>query len=219
MSRRNPKVLGVWGDDGKRVVASESYWRQPFTWDRVAEEAGERHRVFCASLADVFEDRPELRAPRARLFGLIGDTPHLDWLLLTKRPENFASLLPYSADPPANVWLGVTAEDQKRVEGRLPLLAVAPAVVRFVSCEPLLGPVDLSPWLASAALGWAIVGGESGPRRRPMELVWLGAVVDQCRAHGVPCYVKQDTAPRDGQQGRIPDALWAVKEHPASVGV
>src|SRR5262245_31212124 len=86
-SKRNPAVLGEWGPGSKRVFATEYYWRLPLTWDRRAQRAGERHRVFCASMADVFEDRPDLALPRLRLFALSAITPHLDWLLLTKSPE------------------------------------------------------------------------------------------------------------------------------------
>lgn len=92
-SKRNPAALGTWGDDGERVIAADAYWRTPLRWNRLAAEAGVRRRVFCASLADVFEDRPELVAPRDRLFELIRQTPHLDWLLLTKRPDNARRIL------------------------------------------------------------------------------------------------------------------------------
>lgn len=160
-SKRNPAVLGVWGDAGTRVIASESYWRLPLKWDRQAAKAGERRRVFCASLADVFEDRPELVSPRQRLFRLIGDTPYLDWLLLTKRPENVLRMTHDEWCPPvpghvsqnagdghswkwpSNVWLGVSVEDQQRADERIPILLQTPAAVRFLSCEPLLGPLDL----------------------------------------------------------------------------
>ena len=151
LSLRNPKTLGVWGRGGTRVIAAESYWRLPLKWDRDAAAAGERRRVFCASLADVFEGRPELARPRARLWNLIEVTPHLDWLLLTKRPENFHAMLPWlngRRDVQPNVWLGVSVEDQRRADERIPLLLRTPARVRFLSCEPLLGPVDL------AATGW-----------------------------------------------------------------
>lgn len=166
LSKRNPAVLGVWGDQGTRVVAAESYWKQPVRWNReagkVAHEAEmarargegipppERPRVFCASLADVAEDRPELVEPRRRLMMLILDTPNLDWLLLTKRPENLARLFDWSvlgcfdADEwPKNVWVGTTTEDQEMAEKRVPELLRIPAVVRFLSIEPMLGPVDL----------------------------------------------------------------------------
>lgn len=157
LSRRNPAVLGEWGPSGVRVVAAESYWKQPFKWDRDAAKAGERRRVFCASLADVFEDRPELVGPRMRLFSLIRQTPHLDWLLLTKRLNGpaFGYWLPSyfydgAADydgqpwPPPNVWLGVSVEDQRRGVERIPRLLTTPAAVHFLSVEPLLGPVDLT---------------------------------------------------------------------------
>lgn len=157
-SRRNPGVLGVWGDDGTRVVAAEAAWSEPLKWDRAANEAGERRRVFCASLADVFEDRTDLFMPRLRLFGLIRRTPNLDWLLLTKRPGTWAKVVRdtldwrlnsgglnsrdadywFAADwlngkPPANVWLGVSVEDQARANERIPALLQIPARVRFVS--------------------------------------------------------------------------------------
>lgn len=143
-----------WGPQGTRRIASESYWRQPLTWNRKAEQAGERRRVFCASLADVFEDRPELEAPRRRLWELIVKTPNLDWLLLTKRPENISRMLGpgginfYAVEGPVpcpqpNVWLGTSVENQKCAEERIPLLLDTPAAVRFLSMEPLLESVDL----------------------------------------------------------------------------
>jgi protein gp37 len=93
MSRRNPAVLGEWGPKGTRVVAAEAMWRQPLKWDRDAQAAGVRARVFCASLADVFEDRADLETPRHELLRLIDSTRSLDWLLLTKRPENVLRLI------------------------------------------------------------------------------------------------------------------------------
>src|SRR5689334_23137746 len=93
-AKRNPAQFGTWGATGTRVVASDAMWREPLKWDRKAAAAGERHRVFCASLADVGEDRLDLMVPRRRLCELIVDTPNLDWLLLTKRPENLARLFP-----------------------------------------------------------------------------------------------------------------------------
>lgn len=171
-SKRNPGLLGVWGDDGTRVVASEAYWRKPLAWDKRAAAAGERHRVFCASLADVFEDRADLVLPRLRLFQLIAATPNLDWLLLTKRPAcaqrmltanryaigNFPQRLANVAGPVdwplPNVWLGVTAEDQERADERIPILLDTPAAVRFVSYEPALGPVDFGAFLAAEPIGY-----------------------------------------------------------------
>jgi protein gp37 len=150
MSHRNPQLLGEWGDDGVRAMASETYWKQPLSWDRAAQVAGERRRVFCASLADVFEDRPELVAPRVRLFHLINETPNLDWLLLTKRPENVLKFQGGNGVPrswtenfPPNVWMGTSVEDQQRADERIPQLLRIPAPVRFLSIEPLIEAVDL----------------------------------------------------------------------------
>jgi protein gp37 len=140
-----------WGPNAPRTRTSLSYWKQPLKWDREAQAAGVRKRVFCASLADVFEDRPELAPWREDLFGLIASTPHLDWLLLTKRPENIRRLHPekhllsYARTRWSNVWLGTTVEDQQRANERIPHLVAVPAAVRFLSCEPLLEPVNLDP--------------------------------------------------------------------------
>jgi protein gp37 len=198
-SKRNPAVLGEWGPRGRRVVGTEDYWRKPIRWDHAAAGAGERRRVFCASMADVFEDRPELVAPRSRLFRLIARTPHLDWLLLTKRPENLARFLPadWGAGYP-NVWLGTSIEDA-RVIGRADHLRAVPAVVRFVSYEPALGP--LADALDLAGLDWLIYGGESGAGRRPEDKQWARDVRDLCDAHRprVAFFHKQSAAFKPGQ--------------------
>lgn len=140
-----------WGPGSPRKLQSDRYWLAPLDWDRAAQLAGRRDRVFCASMADVFEDQPELDRLRRKLFDLIRATPHLDWLLLTKRPESFVAMLPWRpADdgplrwgaPWPNVWLGVTAENQQWADRRIPVLLRTPAVKRFVSYEPALGPVS-----------------------------------------------------------------------------
>lgn len=134
-----------WGVNAPRLMRTESYWREPLRWDRAARASGERRRVFCASLADVFEDRPDLVEPRARLFRLTEETTNLDWLLLTKRPENMVRLVPpaWRSGWPPNVWAGTTVEDQRAAEHRILWLAEVPAKVRFLSCEPLIGMLDL----------------------------------------------------------------------------
>lgn len=225
LSARNPAVLGEWGPRGKRVVASESMWRQPLKWDREAEEAGERRRVFCASLADVFEDRDELDPWRRDLWRLIDATPNLDWLLLTKRPERWRRCWPLDPIPGhirqnegdgkdwrkcPNVWLGTSVENQATADDRIPHLLQTPAAVRFLSVEPLLGPLDLTKWLARPEIpcpdgipgcevfhfgpppiGWVICGGESGRNARPCDTAWVRSIVEQCKAASVPCFVKQ----------------------------
>lgn len=134
-----------WGPRGERRVTSAANWRQPIQWNREAKAIGVRDRVFCASLADVFEDRRDLDEPRALLWGVILATPHLDWLLLTKRPQNVRGMVPSAWRDawPRNVWIGTTVEDQKRADERIPVLLTIPAPVRFLSMEPLLERVDL----------------------------------------------------------------------------
>lgn len=191
MARRNPKVLGEWGATAARVPASERYWRLPTKWDAEAEAAGRRALVFCASLADVFEDRQDLDEHRERLWALIEATPNLVWLLLTKRPRNIYGMVPWPwiGDDcwPENVWIGTTAEDQRRADERVGYLLEVPAPVRFLSCEPLLGPVDLG----GDVPDWVIVGGESGPRARPMDADWVRGLRDQAVESGVPFHFKQ----------------------------
>jgi len=293
MSGRNHKVLGQWGPNGTRVVAAEAQWKEPVKWNREAEFAAElfraaggdaskpgsveykgrtlvyagRPRVFCASLADVFEEwrgpmvnaqgqmlytfgrgsLPWTSSPgspppgqrpltmgdvRLRLFDVIRQTPHLDWLLLTKRPENVTRWIadamniawgvPQKGTPlaqwvedwlthlavPQNVWLGTSVENQAAADERIPHLFKVPAAVRFLSCEPLLGPVNLKldsvlfgnrggrgningANVTFAGIDWVIVGGESGPGARPMNVEWARSLVQQCKAAGVACFVKQ----------------------------
>lgn len=135
----------VWGPDKPRPVLSADYWKQPFAWDAAAKKAGERHRVFCSSMADVFEDHQTLAGQRLRLWPIIAGTPNLDWLLLTKRPENITKFAPveWAGGWPKNVWMGTTTETQERADERIPWLVDVPVAVRFLSCEPLLGPIDL----------------------------------------------------------------------------
>lgn len=151
----------LWGVNGDRHLTSDENWAKPLRWNALAVTAGERRRVFCASMADVFEDHPGIMPGwRARLGQLILATPHLDWLLLTKRPENVYRMLPdfwvNFSEPygmPGNVWLGTSVENQEMADRRIPELLKVPARLRFLSVEPLLGPVDLSAYLpANAAI-------------------------------------------------------------------
>lgn len=222
-SGRNPAVLGVWGPSGTRVMAAEAQWLKPLSW--AARPAARRPRVFCASLADVFEDwpgqmtnsrgaalwasgdRPPAQWPcpqpqqpytldhaRRRLWRLIRATPELDWLLLTKRPDNIARMMPHGDWP--NVWLGASVEDDSvRVRADM-LQDAAQSVrcpVRFVSAEPLIGPLDLSGVLDAGGVNWVIVGGESGAggKARPFDYGWCLSILRQCGDAGVPCFVKQ----------------------------
>ncbi len=179
----------LWGPDAPRQRTSEPYWRQPLKWNAAAEREGQRHRVFCGSWCDVMEAGAYLSEIRRDLWPLICQTLDLDWLLLTKRPENYAALLPpaWLKRPWPNVWLGTTVEDRARRE-RIDVLREVPAALRFLSVEPLLedlGELDLR------GIGCVIVGGESGPRARPCDLAWIRDILRQCRESGVPVFVKQ----------------------------
>jgi protein gp37 len=205
----------IWGPAATtpRRFFSDEHWREPTRFNAAAREAGVRRRVFSASMADVFEDHPDVGPHRARLWQTIEATDYLDWQLLTKRPENVTRMVPCSwlDHWPRHVWIGTSVEHQPAAEARLPHLLAVPAQVRFLSVEPMLGPVSLFPWLPG--VDWVIVGGESGPNRRPFDLAWLVALVAECRAAGIPVFVKQDAALRPGQRGRVPADLW-VHEFP-----
>lgn len=147
-ARRLGKSL--WGPTADRPFASDSYWKQPLKWNDEAAKSGRRAKVFSASMSDVFEDRAELAEERVRLFRIIEATPHLDWLLLTKRAAHMRRLAVEAGWPghwPENVWAGVTVESQRYAHERIPHLLQVPARIRFLSCEPLLEAVDLSDWL------------------------------------------------------------------------
>jgi protein gp37 len=139
-------------------------------------------------MADVFERRADLNAWRDKLWPLIEQTPHLDWLLLTKRPHNVSHMVPWTDIWPANVWLGTTAENQKHANSRIPALLAAKAAVHFISAEPLLGPLSLTPW---HGIDWVIAGGESGRGARPIDPEWVRALRDECKATGIAFHFKQ----------------------------
>ena len=208
MADRYKKVK--WGPTGERKRTSADYWKQPLKWNREAAAAGERRRVFVASLADVFEDKPDQRAEmdewRDALFHYPILYDNLDWLFLTKRPENVMGMvhsLWLEKGFPPNVWIGTSIENQEYADKRIPELLKIPAAVRFLSVEPLLGPVDLNgfdndgmPWLEPRGyegynIDWVIVGGESGHNARPMHPDWVRSIRNQCQDAGVPFLFKQ----------------------------
>jgi len=219
-AERDAKRYGLasWGDDAPRRAMSDHYWKQPLKWNRKAEAAGERKRVFCSSMADVFEAREDLDVHRLRLWETILATPFLDWLLLTKRPENFLRMLPPSwiQQPQANVWLGVTAENQRRADERIPQLLAVPAEIHWVSAEPLLGTINFSRF--HDGVDWVIVGGESGKGCRPMEVSWAIDILSQSRQYGFAYFMKQLGGHPDKKKdpAQWPDAL-AVQEFPVLV--
>ena len=183
----------IWGKDKPRRFFGDKHWNEPVKWDKKAKAEGIRARVFCASMADVFEDRRDLDPERERLWKLIEETDNLDWMLLTKRHDCIARFLPkeWLSKPRPNVWLGVTAENQRRAMERIPALLEVPAVVHWISAEPLLGPIDFSPWIRENGLSWIIVGGESGTDARRMDPAWVTDIRRQCQAGKVAFHMKQ----------------------------
>jgi protein gp37 len=253
-----------WGPSGTRVMTSQANWKKPLAWNRKAEKESVRYRVFCSSLADVFEDWQgcicnhngkmicvgkdgelikaqndthlldlssrggcsllSMDCLRKKLFELIDETPHLDWLLVTKRPENIRKMWPGTGAPipgkkplvrnihtyRQNIWLFTSVENQEQADKRIPELLrcrdLSP--VLGLSCEPLLGPIDLGPYFPPMEFekwnnkgdglpypfrgpDWVIAGGESGPNARPMHPDWVRSLRDQCKLASVPFLFKQ----------------------------
>jgi protein gp37 len=187
--------LGVgWGPNALRRRTSAGNWAKPRRWQRIAAAAGVSLRVFCASLAD-WADKAVDPQWRLDLADLIRATPNITWMLLTKRIPNVEAMLRamFPEGVPPNVWLGITVVTQVEADRDVPrAIAVKQALgIRrlFLSMEPLLGPVDLTPWLAS--IDMVIVGGESGTGARPMHPVWALEIGHQCWVAKVPFHFKQ----------------------------
>jgi len=233
---RNARFAGGqainWGPGAPRRRTSVSNWNKPLIWNMHADafmaEHGRRQRVFCASLADVFDNAVD-REWRDDLATIILDTPNLDWLLLTKRIGNAGAMLGemFLDGTPPNVRIGVTIVNQPEADRDIEKL-LALGLPNFLSMEPLLGPVDLERarpgpdldqeagakicplWVIQSGIDWVIVGGESGPGARPMHPDWVRSLRDQCQASGVPFLFKQwgEWAPADPIPGtRFGDEL------------
>ncbi|MBS7809279.1 phage Gp37/Gp68 family protein [Variovorax sp. PCZ-1] len=186
----------VWGPHAQRRILGDDHYRLPIKWNKLALEAGERHRVFCSSMADFFENNSQLIEPRQRILKIIEQTTQLDWQVLTKRPQNIRKHLGKDYDYPPNLWLGTSVEDQHAADTRIKyLLEHDRAAVRFLSCEPLLGPVDIRKYLAPNAKGakidWVIIGGEAGGNSRPVNPLWIASLIRQCQESGVAVFFKQ----------------------------
>jgi len=213
---------------------------QPLRWRKP-------RRIFVGSMSDLFHEAvPDEFI--VQVLTVAKMAPRHTFQVLTKRAARlaeFGTRMPCLTTL-KNLWLGVSAENQEMLDRRVPDLLATPAAVRFVSLEPLLGSIDLERIPASAwgnewdtdefhgcflsalsggsktatpwHLNWVIVGGETGPGARPCKIEWVRSIVEQCKTAGVPVFVKQDSGPKPGKQGRIPDELW-IKEYPAEAGV
>jgi protein gp37 len=200
-----------YGSNPEAIRRSKTKFKDPLKWARNRQRYGHINKIFTCSWSDFFiTDADEWRDDA---WNIIRRTPMLTYQVLTKRPVLIRRRLPsdWGYGWP-NCWLGVTVESRAYF-GRLDVLRRIPAAVRFISFEPLLedlGGIDLS------GFHWAIIGGESGPKRRTCEVDWIRNVVHQCEAQGVAVFVKQDTAARPGQQGRLPENIWELKDFPSA---
>lgn len=223
-----------WGPGAPRRRTSEANWGMPLKWDKRAAAEGRRYRVFCSSLADAFDAAVPMQW-RGDLFALIRRTPNLDWLLLTKRIGKVVPMLTklslIDLMPLPHVWIGATVVNQAEANRDIPKLLAVPARVRFLSIEPMLGPVSLTRIRVGGGAGhgegdeiitanvlkradteaphidWVICGGESGPKARPMHPQWARDLRDQCKAAGTPFLFKQwgEWVPRSDCYHRFAD--------------
>lgn len=203
-----------WGKGVPRRVFGDKHWSEPLAWNAAAAKIGQCKLVFCASMADVMDDEaPD--GQRERLWLLIDQTPNLIWQLLTKRPQRYVRYLPENFKH-RNVWLGMSAEDQKSHDIRWPYLcdaAIRRGLKTFISYEPALGPLSIARegWLP----GWVICGGESGRERRPMEQKWAEDLHLQCKRSGVKFFMKQMSAATPAAGSALIPAHLLVREFPS----
>lgn len=208
---------------------TKSPWRDVIKWNAKAQAEGVRRKVLCQSMSDFFEDHPQVAPWRSEACEILESLTWLDIQLLTKRAENIERMVPtrWLDNWPAHVWIGTSVEDQQRADERIPHLLSIPARVRFLSCEPLLGSVDIghaipcgyycdpvgpdgyghhnhpfwTPQIASP-IDWVIVGGESGHNARHMDEDWVRSLRDQCVSAGVAFFYKQSVI--DGKKVGLP---------------
>ena len=249
VSARNPRTLGEWGKDAKRVVAAESGWKNPVRWNKIAQAAGHRVACFILSMGDFFEDyqgpaanvvgtdgktyEGGLVAARMRMLALMMECQWINWQVLTKRPENILTMLLEAeslcekgeplqqwlhdwieGDPPHNIWLGTTVEQDQHAEARIGALAEVPATVRFLSMEPLLDTVNLTKLSAFKAISWVIAGGESGPgwREESGDQALYRIIRDQCKSTKTAFFMKQLAGNRPTDADIPPDLQ--IRQYP-----
>lgn len=207
----------VWGPEAEYRTFGFKHWQEPVKWNASAKERGVTERVFCASMADVFDERAS-GIERSRLWSLIWETPNLTWQLLTKRPENWRGYLPSGDRVPPNVWLGFTAESQEYFDKR----AAHMATIRseyfpgpfFVSYEPAIAPLRIEK--CDPRLEWLIFGGESGGKRRPMETAWAENVKADCERLGIAFFMKQMSAITPNKAKELIPIHLNVQEFPSA---
>lgn len=198
MSKRTGR--NIWGPakttDRWRTKGS---WKDILKWDREAKAEGKRRKVFAQSMSDFFEDHPQVKTWREEAIEIFECLEWVDILLLTKRIENVMRMVParWLESWPEHIWMGTSIENQEYADRRIPELIKIPARIRFLSCEPLLGPLNIQGYLLDGwhkfkpKISWVIAGGESGPKARPMHPKWVKQIRDKCQEAGVPFFFKQ----------------------------
>lgn len=193
----------IWGVNAPRRFFSDKHWNGPIKWDAEAKAEGIHKRVFCASMADVFEThavfdiQTKMSNERERLAELIQRTQNLDWLILTKRIERAADYMKwmFPGGLPDNAWIGCTAENQKYYDERILYLSSINASVRWISIEPQIGPITIysnaTTTALTAAIDWVICGGESGTGCRPFNIDWARSLRDECFSANIEFFMKQ----------------------------
>jgi len=207
MAKRLAGRFGYPKDEPFRVTFHEDRIEEPLYWKKP-------RRIFVCSMGDLFHRAVRVNE-QCEVFDIMRTEQRHEFLVLTKRARNMASFIEYYKSignfwPYPNVWLGVSVENQKRADERIPELLKIPGAQRFVSIEPMLGPVSISGCLeeindadgfSQRGLDWVIVGGETGPNARPMHPDWARSIRDQCRVAGVPFFFKhmsgREEAPAD----------------------
>jgi protein gp37 len=228
IARRFNNATNYWDSQANIIkLPSDGYWRHPIKWNKEAAGRGQIAKVFCGSMCDIFSTRgytlgnieaaagefisnestSQVDTERRRVFALTKATPNLFWLLLTKRPENIVERLPGDWENGyVNVGLGVSVETANYIN-RIKILTGIPSTLRFLSLEPLLGPL---PKLPLQGIDWVIVGGESGDGFRPMLLDWVRDIRDQCLAAKVPFFFKQLAGKAgNGELPKLDGVSWA----------
>jgi protein gp37 len=203
-----------WGKGVPRRIFGAKHWAEPLAWNAAAMRAGKSALVFCASMADVMDDEAPV-GQRERLWELIDNTPNLIWQLLTKRPQRYMRYLPKEFKY-CNVWLGMSAENQKNFEIRADHLidaSIDRGTVAFISYEPALGPLTLST-RPNWQLDWLICGAESGANRRPMEKYWVENIQKECAERGTKFFMKQFGARTPEEGARLIPAELLIREFP-----
>jgi protein gp37 len=204
----------VWGDDAPRRYFGDKHWNEPLKWDAEAAKSGIHARVFCMSMGDWAEGRPEQRPHLERLWDLILKTRNLDWLMLTKRPQLITKLCPLRSQ---RIWQGTTTETQAWLDLRWEHLKRVDSEIYWLSIEPLFERIRLpEDLLRLGKRAWVVVGGESGTHARQMNPDWARSLRDQCQEAGVPFHMKQMSGRTKEQLTAIPADLM-IREFPTPV--